>query len=155
MIRSSVSAIVLAVFVTTLTACANTESALSPLETQKGAALAGLRLTDVPVAHPASLLNAWTSRYSSPVQSFVASPNATGQLIYGCDLVRAACFWFVKGRNKLAGTIGNLNQPQGIGVNPVNGDLYVAETGASDIKVFAPNSTTAIRDFPDPGQFPG
>ncbi|HYK52591.1 MAG TPA: hypothetical protein VEV38_03590 [Candidatus Eremiobacteraceae bacterium] len=136
-------------------ACATSGSPLPPIVSQQNATLTAHRFIHAPVAHPESLLNAWTTRFSPPVRSFVASPNATGQLIYGCDLVRAACFWFVKGRNKLAGMIGNLNQPEGIGVNPVNGDLYVAETGASDIKVFAPNSTTPIGDFPDPGQFPG
>jgi len=87
-------------------------------------------------------------------RSFVASPNATGPFIYGCAYLANECVWFVKGQPAIAGVLGGLSDPQGIGVDPRTGDVYIAESGASDIEVFAPNSTTLLATYPDANELP-
>lgn len=85
---------------------------------------------------------------------FVASPGATGQLIYGCSQPQFECVWFRKGHDAVAGAITGLSDPDGIGVDPNTGDVFITNAGASDILKFAPNSTTLLATFADPGQFP-
>lgn len=136
-----------------LTACSGAGTSVGSFDRATTDASAST-LVRPPVPDAVQLLDIWHSHAMPPVKSFVAQPGATGQLIYGCDFAREGCFWFVKGRDKLAGSIGGFNGPQGIGVAPVTGDLYIANSGGSDIRVYAPNSTTLIADFPDPGQVP-
>ena len=100
------------------------------------------------------MLGIWRGGPPARGASFVVDPSATGQFVYGCASAANACVWFPKGHNRIAGEITGLNDPQGIGVNPANGDVYIANTGGSDIKVYAPNSTTLVADYQDPGQFP-
>jgi len=103
---------------------------------------------------PALALNVWQRTVTHARTSFVASPNATGTFIYGCGYDSNACVWYRKGHREIAGEITDLDNPEGIGVNPFNGDVYVANTGGSDIRVYPPNSTTLIADYPDPGEYP-
>ena len=109
----------------------------------------------VPIAMPASMLGVWRGAPTgaSGEHSFVADPNATGQLIYGCELERSACVWFAKGHDKIIGKITGVGTPQGIGVDPRNGDVLIADTGDQQILVYPPNSTTQIAKIADPGQF--
>lgn len=81
-------------------------------------------------------------------------PGATGELIYGCALNSSTCVWFNKGTDAIAGQLSGLSDPQGIGVDPASGDLFIANTAASDIVKFAPGSTTPLATFSDPGEFP-
>lgn len=114
-----------------------------------------LEVRPAPIAHPERMLDVWHAAASGrAVRSFVAQPNATGPLVYGCDITRNGCFWFLQGHDRIAGSIGGLDQPQGIGVSPTTGDLYVANSGASDVRVYAPNRTLVVADLPDPGQVP-
>ena len=129
--------------------------ALSGCTDRMPAATSVLAVRPAPVAHPERMLDVWHAAASGPaVRSFVAQPRVTGPLIYGCDITRNGCFWFVQGHDRIAGSIGGLDQPQGIGVSPTTGDLYVANSGASDVRVYAPNRTLVVADLPDPGQVP-
>jgi DNA-binding beta-propeller fold protein YncE len=83
-----------------------------------------------------------------------AIPAATAKLVYTCTFGSSFCEWFKVNRNVVQGQITGLTNPQGIGVDPHNGDVYVANTGGSDVPVFAKGSTTMIKDLSDAGQFP-
>ena len=110
----------------------------------------------VPVAAPMLTLDSADFGATLPAQkSFVASPNASGTFVYGCALNANACIWFKQGDDKVVGELADLEQPEGIGVDPRNGDLFIADAGGSDIRVFAPNSTKMLADYSDAGEAPG
>jgi DNA-binding beta-propeller fold protein YncE len=97
-------------------------------------------------------LGIWNEPSQASGPSFVRFPNATGTFVYGCG--SHVCVWYAKGHNKLLGEISGFSDAQGVGVSPVNGDIYVADDGRSEIKVYQPNSTVLVHRYLDPGQFP-
>ncbi|HLZ08230.1 MAG TPA: hypothetical protein VKT80_06575, partial [Chloroflexota bacterium] len=105
-----------------------------------------------PLARPSLALGIWNEPSQASGLSFVRFPKATGTFVYGCGF--HVCVWYAKGHNKLLGEISGFSDAQGVGVNPVNGDIYVADDGRSEIKVYQPNSTVLVHRYLDPGQFP-
>jgi hypothetical protein len=105
-----------------------------------------------PQAFPNHALDIWDEPSQETGQSFVLFPKVTGPFVYGCG--GHVCVWYAKGHNKLIGEIARFSDAQGVGVSPVNGDIFVADDGRSEIKVYPPNSTALVGRFPDPGQFP-
>ena len=81
-------------------------------------------------------------------------PDSVTTYIYECSFNTSVCRFYKKGHNVVAGTIAGLLNPQGIGVNPLNGNVYIADTGGADVQVYGPGSTTMIQDIPVAGQFP-
>src|SRR5215470_9564212 len=71
-------------------------------------------------------------------------PNATQTLIYVCEFTANVCVWYVHGMNRVAGTIGGLSLPSGIGVDAA-GDVYIANFAAQNVPVYAKGSTTLLR----------
>lgn len=143
-----------AVALTVLFGCSGAISSLAVPAARDDVALRTIVRKRVPVPYPARVLNVWQG-YSQPARkSFVVSPRATGTFIYACAYDADACVWYAKGHRQIAGEIAGLHNPEGIGVNPINGNVYIADTGGSDILVYPPNSTTLLADYPDPGEYP-
>jgi len=108
----------------------------------------------VPAFVAEQMLGTWQANATPRTRSFVAAPNTTSRLVYGCLAVANACVWYAKGIDQIIGQIAGLRNPVGIGVNPRNGDVYIANSGAADILVYPPNSTTLIAVLDDPDQIP-
>jgi hypothetical protein len=105
-----------------------------------------------PLGLPSPALGIWNEPSQLSGLSFVRFPKATGPFVYGCGF--HVCVWYAKGHNKLVGEISGFSDAQGVGVSPVNGDIFVADDGRSDIKEYAPDSTMLVHRYLDPGQFP-
>ena len=79
------------------------------------------------------------------------SPDVNARLVYVCGSNQ--CIWYRMGSNNPAGTITGLNNPGGIGVDK-NGNVYVAEAGASDVLLYGKGSPNLLKTLADPGQIP-
>jgi hypothetical protein len=109
----------------------------------------------IPVVLPARLMSAFKPGIAYKGGSSGPSvPDSVTTWIYECSFNTSVCRFYKKGHNVVVGTIGGLLNPQGIGVNPMTGNVYIADTGGADIQVFGPGSTTLIQDIPVTGQFP-
>lgn len=82
-------------------------------------------------------------------RAFASMPGARGPFLYACNV---ACVWFKVGVNRVIGQLP-AQQPTGIGVDPVNGDVYVSTRAG--VQVYAPDSTQVINSLTDPMQVPG
>jgi hypothetical protein len=80
-------------------------------------------------------------------------PTATQTLIYACEFTANTCVWYVRGVNRLAGSITGLSLPSGVGVDAA-GNVYIANLGAQDVPVYAKGSTTLVRTLDDSGHLP-
>lgn len=138
-----------------LTGCASSSVTPSSLAPNQPGMAPAVAIGQVPVRVPASMLSIWRSAPSGApaLHSFVADPNVRAQLIYGCALERHSCVWFVKGHERVMGTITGVGTPNGIGVDPRNGDVLIADTGDQEILVYPPDSTTQIEKIVDTNQF--
>jgi len=110
----------------------------------------------VPVVLPARELSVWHGGAPYQGKSFVRDPHSPliTNYVYDCSYGTSVCRWYVKHHNVVAGTLSGLANPQGIGVNPLSGNVYVADTGAFETLEYAPNSTTVVGTFSDPNQYP-
>jgi hypothetical protein len=127
-------------------------SAFAPLR-QPGAASQSIVRNHVPVRLPQSVLESIHPGAPYHGKSF-AHPTA-GTLVYACDYLANACEWFPEGSNTVAGTIGGLTGPQGIAVGAgLNTDVYVANTGASDVLVYPLGSSMLKSTLVDTNAFP-
>lgn len=107
----------------------------------------------VPIIAPASLLRSVPGQ-ARTVKGGVVNPDVTSTLFYTCTFTANFCEWFVRGTNAVAGTISSgLTNPQGIGVDSL-GNVWVADTGGSDIQVFHKGRHLPFKTLSDPGQFP-
>jgi hypothetical protein len=79
----------------------------------------------------------------------------TGALVYGCTFGANKCVWYPLGSNTVAGTITGLSNPQGVtsGGGP-NTDIYIANTGASEVRVYPKGSTTLKTALADTNEYP-
>jgi WD40 repeat protein len=147
--------ILLASAIATLASCGGKGSSL-PVVARLSDATGGKSVLQsrIPLVDPTAVLGMSGEAASPLLRSFVASPNAAGPFVYGCAYLANACVWFKQGSDEIAGEIAGLNGPEGLGVDPRNGDLYIANAGGSDIRVYAPNSTTMLADYGDPGESP-
>lgn len=110
----------------------------------------------IPVVLPARLMNLYQPghRYQGG-NSGSTSPDVTTTFLYECSFNASVCRFYKKGHNVLSGTISSgLLNPQGIGTNPANGNIYIADTGNADVQVYGPGSTTLVQDIPVSGEFP-
>ena len=109
-------------------------------------------LRRVPTVVAGSLLGAMPPVVATTGKSW-ASPNTTGPLLYACSYYTSDCVWYHVGHDVLAGMITGLNHPEGVAVDEA-GYVYVANTGASNILVYAKGSTTILRTLDDSGWYP-
>ena len=130
--------------------CSSNGSSLGPIA-QGPIGQQSVARNHVPIIQPAKLVSIHMSA-PSHAKSW-ASPDAAGTLVYGCAYGLSECKWF-KHNGALKGTITGLINPQGIGINPTNGDVYVANTGASNVLVYAKGSATVSKTLNDAGQYP-
>lgn len=80
-------------------------------------------------------------------------PAATQTLIYACEFTANTCVWYVRGMNRLAGSITGLSLPSGVGVDS-SGNVYIANFAAQNVPVYAKGSTTLVRTLDDSGHLP-
>lgn len=90
----------------------------------------------------------------TPANARIAGPIQVQQYIYGCALDSGTCVWYRKGQTAIAGQITTLSDPQGIGVDPNTGNLFIANAGIGNVVEFAPNNATPLATFNDAGQIP-
>jgi len=131
--------------------CSSNGSSLGPIAQGPVGSQSVVR-NHVPIIMPAKLLS--THQSARTTAKGFSSPDVTGTFVYGCAFSLSECVAFKHNHNTPAVTITGLLNPQGIGVDPVNANVYVADTGGSDIPVYAKGSSTPISDLSDPGQFP-
>jgi len=131
--------------------CSSNGSSLGPIAQGPIGSQSVVR-NHVPIIMPAKLLSTHPSARTT-AKSF-SSPDVTGTFVYGCAFSLSECVAFKHNHNSPAVVITGLINPQGIGVDPNNANVYIADTGGSDIPVYAKGSSTPIGDLSDPGQFP-
>ena len=78
---------------------------------------------------------------------------ATQTLIYACEFTANTCVWYVRGMNRVAGSITGLSLPSGVGVDS-SGNIYIANLAAQNVPVYAKGSTTLVRTLDDSGHLP-
>lgn len=106
----------------------------------------------VPIVAPAKSLSvAQAPRVTT--KSWAAPNSRIGVLVYACTYASSFCEWFQLNRSAVQGQITGLTYPQGLGVDR-SGNVWVANTGASNVLVFAKGGTSVIKTLDDPGQFP-
>jgi len=91
---------------------------------------------------------------SMPVHQFIdkAAMQAAGPKIFVSDAVSNVVNIYDK-TGKMLGQLTGFSQPQGLAAD-LKGNLYVADTNNSEIKVYAPPYTKAPKILADPGYFP-
>lgn len=97
------------------------------------------------------------ARQSATMAGFMDANAAAKPLIFVSDAARGVVDIYAQaGKNqKPVGRIAGFDEPQGIATDS-NGNLYVANTNGSDVRVYAPPYThAAAMTLADPGQFPG
>lgn len=106
----------------------------------------------VPTILPGAFLKGFHP--SAPVggKSFV-NPNVTGALVYSCGYYANECVWSKPGSNVMGGALTGLSNPQGVTVDKL-GNVYIANTGGSNILVYPKGSTTLSKTLSDTGQYP-
>src|SRR5215471_5701394 len=90
---------------------------------------------------------------SNPPGFAQSRPAATQTLIYACEFTANTCVWYVRGINRVAGSITGLSLPSGVGVDSA-GNVYIANFGAQNVPVYAKGSTTLLRTLDDSGHLP-
>jgi len=133
--------------------CTGGNYSSTPMIQQPGSTRQSVVRNHVPVRMPASVFDNLRpgTRYTG--KSF-AHPT-TGTLVYTCDFTASVCEWFPVGSNTVAGTIAGPTNPQGVAVGAgANTDIYVANTGASNVLVYPMASTTLKTTLVDTNEFP-
>ena len=138
-----------------LAGCSGIGSSVAPIHSSTGGGLQPQSVVrnHVPTVLPSAMLN--IMRPSGPYtgKSF-ASPDTTGALVYACGFFANMCNWYHHGHNVQAGVItAGLVNPQGVGTD-LAGNVYVANTGATDVPVYPKGSTTPFMTLDDSGWFP-
>ena len=111
--------------------------------------------THIPLVLPGRLMNAFKPGVAYTSGSWGQTvPDSVTTYLYECSFNTSVCRFYKKGHNAVAGLIAGLFFPQGIGVSPLNGDVYIADTGGEDVQVYAPGSITLVQDIPDEGEIP-
>src|SRR5437588_282377 len=133
--------------------CSGTGSSLNSIaQTPGGAGTQSVVRNHVPTIIAGKFLNGFHPSAPSQQKSWV-SPDITGALVYICGFYASACDFAKHGSHREAGFISGLSYPQGVGVDRLN-NVYVANTGASDVPVFAKGALTPTKTLDDSGQYP-
>jgi len=132
--------------------CSSNGSSLGPIAQGPIGTSQSVVRNHVPVLVPAKLLTIHPA--ARLMSKSWANPDSTGTLVYTCTFTSSFCEWFKQGHNAVQGQITGLVNPQGVGVSSTSGNVYIADTGGSDVPVYAKGSATQIADLSDAGEFP-
>src|SRR5690242_21915802 len=110
--------------------CSSNGSSLGPIA-QGPVGTQSVVRNHIPIIMPAKLLSTHPSARTTS-KSF-SSPDVTGTFVYGCAFSLSECVAFKHNHNAVQLAITDVVNPQGIGVDPNTGDVYVADTGLSDV----------------------
>jgi beta-propeller repeat-containing protein len=127
-------------------------SSLAPITQSGGSTSQSVVRNHVPTVMPGALLKIMHPGNPYSGKSW-ASPNATGPLVYACGYYANMCNWYHLGNGTQAGVISGLTNPQGVGVDSA-GNVYVANTGASNVPVYPKGGITATTTLDDTGWYP-
>jgi hypothetical protein len=96
---------------------------------------------------------------ANAAHSYRVNPAARkeSRLIFSSSSSNSTIYYYVKGtgpNNPIAGSLsGSFSNPEGIGID-THGDIYVANTGAKNVLVYAAGSSSPTGTLADPGEFP-
>ena len=147
------SMLIAAISFVLLGGCSNVGSSASSVVQQHAPSTESFTRNQVPLRVPSAIFNAIQRSNSYAGKSF-AHPTV-GTLVYTCVYSANACEWFPLGSNTVAGTISGLTGPQGLGVGAgANTDVYIANTGASDVLVYPMGSVSLKMTLVDTKEYP-
>jgi hypothetical protein len=145
--------IVAATLLVLLSGCSTGGSSFSPTVQGPGPRSQSVIQNHVPLRLAPALLN--NIHPSSPYRGKSFAYPSVGTLVYTCDYSANACEWFPLGSNTVAGTISGLMGPQGLAVGAgANTDVYIANTGASNVLVYPIGSVTLKTTLVDTKELP-